>query len=114
MKKEYDIEKLNPRRNPYAKQLKRKNKKTLIITIIFLLITFVLYLVTSFKDNARVRTNMEPQYTIKIISGNGSKVTYWGLGYKVIRYVAVSPKEPFENNIGVKFGNWFMNYELEK
>ena len=114
MKKEYDIEKLDPRRDSCDKQLKRQNKKALIITIIIMLIVFSFYLITSFKDNARVRTNMEPQYTIKIVSDNGSKVTYWGLGYKVIRYVSVSPKEPFKNNIGVKFGNWFMNYELEK
>ena len=39
---------------------------------------------------------------------------YWGLGYKVIRYVGVSPKEPYENNIGVKMGSWFMQYELPK
>ena len=56
---------------------------------------------------------MEPKYVIKTISYNGEKVTYWGLGYKVIRYVGVSPKEPFKNNIGVKYGSWFMKYELE-
>ena len=41
-------------------------------------------------------------------------MTYWGLGYKVIRYVGVSPNEPYENNIGVKMGSWFMRYELEQ
>lgn len=39
-------------------------------------------------------------------------MTYWGLGYKVIRYVGVSPNEPYESNIGVKMGNWFMKYKL--
>ena len=33
------------------------------------------------------------------------------LGYKVVRYVGVSPKEPYENNLGAKTGSWFMNYE---
>ena len=36
------------------------------------------------------------------------------LGYKVIRYVSVSPNEPYKNNIGVKYGNWFMKYDLEE
>lgn len=86
-------------------------KKVLIIIGIVLFALFVLGLITSFKDNARVRTNMEPKYTIKIISEDGSKVTYWGLGYKVIRYVNVSPNEPFESNVGVKYGSWFMKYK---
>ena len=52
------------------------------------------------------------KYTIKFVTDNGSKVTYWGLGYKVIRYTSVSPNEPYKNNIGVKYGSWFMKYEL--
>ena len=51
---------------------------------------------------------------IIIISDNGNKVTYWGLGYKVIRYTSVSPYESFKSNRGVKFGSWFMKYEIEK
>ena len=88
-------------------------KKVLIIISIILLVLFVLGLITSFKDNARVRAGKEPKYTIKTISYHGDKVTYWGLGYKVIRYVGVSPNEPYENNLGVKYGGWFMKYELE-
>ena len=41
-------------------------------------------------------------------------MTYWGLVYKVIRYVGVSPNEPYKNNVGVKIGSWFMRYELEQ
>ncbi len=44
-------------------------------------------------------------------SQDGSKVTYWGLGYKVVRYVGVSHNEPYKNNIGVKMGSLFMKYE---
>lgn len=33
---------------------------------------------------------------------------------KVIRYVGVSPNEPYESNIGAKMGSWFMKYELSK
>lgn len=84
-------------------------KKILIIIIVILL---GLGLFTHYIDSARVRNGIEPKYTIKIVSDDGSKVTYWGLGYKVIRYVGVSPKEPYQSNIGVKMGNWFMKYEL--
>ena len=36
------------------------------------------------------------------------------MGYKVVRYPAVSPNEPYKNNRGVKYGSWFMKYELEE
>jgi hypothetical protein len=58
-----------------------------------------------------VSTGHEPECCIKIVSHDGGKVTYWGLGYKVVRYVGVSPNELYENNIGVKMGSWFMKYE---
>lgn len=90
-------------------------KKKLGIGVgIFLIILIVSGFITNYIDSGRVTTGHEPKYCIKVVSDNGSKVTYWGLGYKVIRYVGVSPKEPYENNIGVKMGNWFMKYELPK
>ncbi len=89
-------------------------KSVYIIIGIIIIVLCVLGIMTSYYDGARVRNNMEPIYTIKIISYNGEKITYWGLGYKVIRYVGVSPYEPFKNNIGVKYGSWFMHYELEE
>lgn len=87
-----------------------KKKKFLIITIIVILVG--IGLITHYIDSARVRNAVEPKYTIKIISDSGHKVTYWGLGYKVIRYPSVSPNEPYKNNKGVKYGSWFMKYEL--
>lgn len=86
-------------------------KRIISICIIIVIILVIIGLVTSFKDNARVRAGIEPKYTIKIKSND--KVTYYGLGYKVIRYVSVSVDEPYKNNIGVKYGNWFMKYEKE-
>ena len=86
-------------------------KKWLIITISVLLILFIASLITKYIDTANVSTGHEPECCIKIVSADGGKVTYWGLGYKVVRYVGVSPKEPYENNIGVKMGSWFMKYE---
>lgn len=89
-------------------------KKVFITVIVVAIILFVAGIITNYMDSARVRTGYEPRYCIKTISYDGNKVTYWGLGYKVIRYVGVSPKEPYKNNIGVKMGNWFMKYELDE
>ena len=88
------------------------NKKLLIIILIIFLILIALAFITNYIDTGRVTTGYEPKCCMKIVSNDGSKVTYWGLGYKVIRYVGVSPKESYENNIGVKMGSWFMKYEL--
>ena len=87
-------------------------KKILYIVLVIGFILFVLGFVTSYIDSGRVRNAVEPKYTIKIVSKTGDKVTYWGLGYKIIRYPSVSPNEPYKNNCGVKYGNWFMKYEL--
>ena len=86
-------------------------KKGIIITICVLVILIAAGLVTKYIDTANVSTGHEPEWCIKIVSHDGGKVTYWGLGYKVVRYVGVSPDEPYKSNIGVKMGNWFMNYE---
>ena len=86
-------------------------KKGIIITISVLVILFVASLITKYIDTANVSTGHEPECCIKIVSQDGNKVTYWGLGYKVVRYVGVSPDEPYESNIGVKMGSWFMKYE---
>lgn len=81
---------------------------------ISLILLIIAGIITNYADSGRVTTGHEPKYCIKIVSNDGSKVTYWGLGYKVIRYVGVSPNEPYENNIGAKMGSWFMKYELSK
>ena len=86
-------------------------KKGLIITICVLVVLIIASLITKYIDTANVSTGHEPECCIKIVSQDGGKVTYWGLGYKVVRYVGVSPNEPYESNIGVKMGSWFMNYE---
>lgn len=89
-------------------------KKVILSAAALLSILLLLVLagwVTNYADSARVGTGHEPKYCIKTVSGDGSKETYWGLGYKVVRYVGVSPEEPYESNIGVKMGSWFMDYE---
>ncbi len=87
-------------------------KKICIGVGIFLIILIVAGIITNYVDSGKVVTGHEPKYCIKIVNSDGSKITYWGLGYKVIRYVRVSQNEPYESNIGVKMGNWFMKYEL--
>ena len=86
-------------------------KKGLIIIISILLVLIIASLITKYIDTANVSTGHEPECCIKIVSQDGGKVTYWGLGYKVVRYVGAFPDEPYEDNIGVKMGSWFMNYE---
>lgn len=92
----------------------KKKKKLVISVVIFVIFVLLAIIITNYIDSARVTTNHEPKFCIKVVSNDGSRVTYWGLGYKVVRYVGVSPKEPYENNIGVKMGSWFMKYELPK
>ena len=89
-------------------------KKIGIGIAIFLILLIIGGIITNYADSGRVSTGQEPKYCIKVVSNDGSKVTYWGLGYKVIRYVGVSPNEPYENNIGAKMGSWFMDYKLPK
>lgn len=88
-------------------------KRKIILLIIFVVGNLFLFgMYSSYIDSARVRTGIEPKFTIKLVDGSSGKVTYWGLGYKVIRYTKVSPSEPYENNKGVKYGSWFMKFEL--
>ncbi len=87
-------------------------KKIFVILGIILIVIIAAAFITNYADSARVTTGHEPKYCIKVISDEESKITYYGLGYKVIRYVGVSPNEPYESNIGVKMGNWFMKYDL--
>ncbi len=86
-------------------------KKIFIFLGILVVLLVSTSLVTSYIDSARVRNSVEPKCTVKIVSEDGNKVTYWGLGYKVIRYPSVSPNEPYKNHRGVKYGSWFMKYE---
>jgi len=89
-------------------------KKSLIIIFVIILLIIILGLITSYIDSARVRNRVEPKFAIKIISDGANKITYWGLGYKVIRYPSVSPNEPYKNSRAVKYGNWFMKYSLDR
>jgi len=91
-----------------------KSKLKIIFTIAIICLLILIGLITSYLDSARVRNNVEPKYTLKLITNGGNKVTYWGLGYKVIRYPSVSPNEPYKNKIAAKYGSWFMTFKLDR
>lgn len=85
-------------------------KKLIFVAIpIAIIITFAL--ITNYIDSGRVVHGEKPKFTIKIVHGDGSKITYLGLGYKVVAYTGVSPKEPYELHPYKQFGSWFMKYE---
>lgn len=87
-------------------------KKLVYILIVFGGIFLIFAFYTHLIDSARVRNGVEPKFTIKLVNEDNNKITYIGLGYKVVRYVSESISEPYENNRGVKYGSWFMNYKL--
>ena len=89
-------------------------KKMVLIILSVVVFLAITALTTSYIDSARVRNGAEPKCVIKIVSQDGLKVTYLGLGYKVIRYPSVSPEEPYENSRAVKYGGWFMKYDLRE
>lgn len=89
-----------------------KKKYKIILSIVAIVV--LIGLITSIFDYSRFKENKEPIFCIKLSNGSTGKIIYIGLGYKVIRYTGVSINEPFKNNIGVKFGNWLMSYEIEE
>lgn len=89
-------------------------KKSLKITLIIVAIILLFGITTGIIDHKRIIDNKEPIFTIKLVNGATGKITYLGMGYKVIRYCGVSINEPFKSNIGLKYGSWFMTYELPK
>ena len=89
-------------------------KKFIIVIASILAFLLSFWLITDYIDSARVRNGIKPIFTINIVSDMGDKITYWGLGYKIIAYPSVSPKEPLNNNIAYKKGNWFMKFNITK
>lgn len=88
-------------------------KKKIIVSVIFVLvILFVLGMFANYYDSARVSTGHEPELVIKIYSEKYDAVIYYGLGYKIVRHVGVSPNEPYESALNIKMGSWFMSNKL--
>ena len=90
------------------------NKKILITVFLIIVGLFILSIVANYYDTARVTTGYEPKLVIETYSEKHDAVIYWGLGYKVVRYVNISPQEPYENAIQIKKGSWFMKYQKQE
>ena len=81
-------------------------KKKIYIGIgIILIILIVAGIITNYADSGRVTTGHEPKYCIKVVSYDGSKVTYWGLGYKVIAYNKLNGYNK------IHIGTYFLEYD---
>ena len=90
-------------------------KKKIVISLICVLgILFILGIFANYCDSARVTTGHEPKLVIKTYSEKYDAVIYYGLGYKVVRHVGISPNEPYEVALNIKMGSWFMSNELPK
>lgn len=81
------------------------------ITFLIVLVIIIFSLFANYIDTANVTTGHEPRMCIKFKDENNGKVTYIGLGYKVIRYVKNDVNEPYSENVGVKKGSYFMKYD---
>ncbi len=64
----------------------------------------ILGLIAGVVDYNRIKKDKIPIFCILFTDDSTCKVTYIGVGYKVIRYTGFSINEPFKNNIGVRFG----------
>ena len=81
-------------------------KKKICIGIgIILIILIVAGIITNYADSGRVTTGHEPKYCIKVVSYDGSKVNYWGLGYKVIAYNKLNGYNK------IHIGTYFLEYD---
>lgn len=89
-------------------------KKGLKVTLIIIVIILLFGIITGVVDYGRTKDNKPPIFTVKLSDGKTGKITYLGIGYKVVGYWGVSINEPFEQNISLKFGSWFMKFEIPK
>ena len=80
-------------------------KKICISVGIVLIGLIAMGIITNYIDSGRVTTGHEPKYCIKIVNNDGSKVTYWGLGYKVIAYNKLNGYNK------IHIGTYFLEYD---
>lgn len=91
--------------------MKRKGIKALGIILLVAIIFATIGLVFYHYDSIRVVHGKRPRYCIKIDLDDGNKVVYLGLGYKVVAYTGVSPKEPYGFHPYKKMIGWFDKFE---
>ena len=94
----------------YSTKRIKKIKKTIIIGIIVLL--FSIFICTFWIDYNRVRRNEDPIFMI-MVNEDKDTYTYIGFGYKMIKKAAISPFEPLDHSINIKFGFWVFTWDLK-
>lgn len=81
----------------------RKNKKIIII----ILITYIAIFITDFS---LAKMNKSPIFSIPLVKyKDGGSTEYYGLGYKVIKYVNLTVEKGPEV-VKVDFGTWLMKF----
>lgn len=81
------------------------NEKKVIISIIL-----IIWFVFSITDFSLAKVNKTPIFAIPVIRyKDGGSTEYYGLGYKVIKYVNLTVERGPEL-VKVDFGTWFMRF----
>lgn len=94
----------------YSTKRIKKIKKTIIIGIVVLL--FSVFICTFLIDYNRVKRNEDPIFMI-MVNENKDTYTYIGFGYKMIKKTAISPFEPLDHSINIKFGFLVFAWDLK-
>ena len=84
-----------------------KKKKVTVCVLIGILVLWTCFFAT---DYALAKSNKSPVFSVPIIRyKDGGSTEYYGLGYKVIKYVNLT----IENGLkvtNVDIGSWFMKF----
>lgn len=94
----------------YSTKRIKRIKKTTIICIIVLL--FSVFICTFWIDYNRVKQNADPIFMI-MVNENKDTYSYIGFGYKMIKKTLLSPFEPLDHSINIKFGFWIFAWDLK-
>lgn len=90
-------------------KLKKYRQRTIVsLIIIILAIPFILGIV----DYNRIKNNLNPIFMLHV-STSESKSLYLGVGYKMIREIAKYSKELLREDLKVRFGLWFYDWEVD-
>lgn len=89
---------------------KLKNKSLLLKTSGVIAIFIILGALFNAIDTNRFNAEKHPLFVLKLQDQNDSKITYLGLGYKIVFYPGVSPTEPLKESNSKK-GSWFMDFK---
>lgn len=94
----------------YSTKRIKRIKKTTIIGIVVLL--FSVFISTFWIDYNRVKRNEDPIFMI-MVNENKDTYSYIGFGYKMIKKTAISPFEPLDHSVNIKFGFWVFAWDLK-